>query len=598
LNVFGRLVPGTTLERATSEIAAAASGFAGRYATEYANFRGLTGRALGLEEQLVSGARSLVLALAAVTGLVLLIACANVANLALARTSERRRELAVRAALGAARGRLFRQLVTESLLVSIAGGLVGLGLAALSLDLLVDFVERFTSRTSQIGIDLGVLAYTMAASLVTGVLFGSAPALAAWKRGLVQGVRDGAAQAGDSRGRTRLRTTLVIGQVAVSFVLLVGAGLLLASFSRLSAVPVGYDTDRAITANLVGNFSRFNTPQRALQIQSDVLSRLRASPGVRAAAVTNTVPFTNLQPGIVSVRLEGAPGDQAQQQVQVDPHTASEGYFESLGIPVLTGRSFRESDDVSAPLVAVINTTMARAWQGRDPVGSRFLPPRPFRPSPNGEPEWITVIGIVPDFKLYGIAREVEPQFYLSFRQGGFGGRLIVAANGDPYDLVPTIKAAVHGVDPQIPVEDIQTIADLRHGQLATPGLTAALLAIFAGVALVITLAGIAGVIGTTVSQRTREFGLRMALGATPGSVLRLVLRQGVVMTLAGVAIGVGGALAAGRVLASSLFATEPRDPLVLASVAGVFLLATLVAIWSPARRATSADPLRALRWE
>jgi predicted permease len=361
---------------------------------------------------------------------------------------------------------------------------------------------------------------------------------------------------------------------------------------------VGYDTDRAITVNIVGNFSRFDTPQRTLQIQSDILARLRQSPGVRAASLTNSVPFTNIQPGIITVRLEGASGDPTQQTVQVDPNTASEGYFESLGIPLLAGRSFRESDDATAPLVAVINSTMARAWQGRDPVGARFIPPQAFRGGPGAAPEWITVIGVVPDFKLYALDREVEPQFYLTFRQAGFGGRFIVAANGDPYELVPTIKAAVHGVDSQIPVEDIQTIGELRRGNLATPGLTAALLGIFAAVALAITLAGIAGVIGTTVSQRTREFGLRMALGATPGSVLRLVLRQGLVMAGVGIGLGVAGALASGRVLASSLFATAPTDPLAFGAVGSLFLIATLIAAWGPARRATSTDPLRALRSE
>jgi predicted permease len=598
LNVFGRLVPGATRERASDEVAAVAASFPRDHANEYRRVQGLTGRVDGLQDQLVLGARDLILVLAGVTGLVLLIACANVANLALARTSQRQRELAVRAALGAGRGRLFRQLVTESVMLSLTGGLIGLGLAALSLDLLVTFVERFTPRTGQIAIDTGVLIYTMGASVLTGVLFGTAPALAAWRRGLVQAVRDGAAQAGDSPGRIRMRSVLVVAQVAVSFVLLAGAALLLTSFSRLSAVPTGYDADRAITANLVGNFTRFADPVRTLQLQSDILARLRASPGVHAAAITNSVPLSNIQPGIVTVRLEGTTGTESQQSLQVDPNTASEGYFESLGIPVLAGRSFRESDDATAPLVAVINATMARGWQGRSPIGSRFLPEQPLRGGPNGPREWVTVIGIVADFKLYGVGREVEPQFYVTFRQAGFGGRLIVAATGNPYDLVPAIKAAVHGVDAQIPVEDVQTIAELRRGQLATPGLTAALLAIFAGVALAITLAGIAGVIGTMVSQRTREFGLRMALGATPGSVLRLVLRQGVIMTLAGVAIGVGGALAAGRVLSSSLFATEPRDPVVLAAVTCAFVAATLVAIWGPARRATSADPLRALRAE
>ena len=596
LNVFGRLVPHATPDAASTEVAAMASAFPREHSADYRRVPVLTGQVQVLEDQLVVGARQIVLALAAVTGLVLLIACANVANLALARTARRRRELAVRAALGAGRMRLFRQLVTESVMLSLGGGLVGLGLASLSLDLLIGFVGRFTSRVGQIEIDLGVLGFTISASVVTGIIFGTAPALAAWRRGLVQAVRDGAAQGGDSPGRHRVRGALVVAQVAVSFVLLVGAALLLASFSRLSAVPLGFDADRVLTANVTGNFTRINSFERALQFQSDVLTRLRASPGVRAAAVTSSVPLSNIQPGVQIARLDGVAGGSDQDQtIQVDPNSASEGYFETLGVPVLSGRTFRESDDARAPLVAVINTTMARGWKGADPIGARFLPPNAIRPGTT-TPEWVTVIGIVADFKLYSADRETEAQYYTTFRQSGRGGRLMVAAQGHPRELAPVLKAAVHGTDAQIPVEDVQTIAELRSGQLAVPGLTATLLTVFAGVALAITLAGIAGVIGTTVSQRTREFGLRIALGATPGSVLRLVLRQGVVLAIVGVVLGSAGALAAGRLLTASLFATEPGDPVVFGLVGAVFVLASLAAAWGPARRATAVDPLTALR--
>jgi predicted permease len=597
LQVFGRLVAGMTTERAATEVAGIAAQFPEQHPADYQRVKGLTGRVSQLEDELVVGARDLLLALAGVTGLVLLIACANVANLSLARTAQRRRELAVRSALGAGRTRLFRQLVTESIMVSLAGGLVGLALASLSIDLLVGFVSRFTPRVGQIAIDSGVLWFTIGASVLTGVLFGTAPALAAWKRGLVQAVRDGAAQAGEAPGRRRLRSALVVAQVAVSFVLLVGAALLLESLGRLSAVPLGYNPREVMTASLLGNFTRIDTPQRALEMQTGVLTRLRAAPGVRSAAVTSIVPLTNVQPGIRTVRLEGSTGSEEARTAQATQTTGSEGYFETLGVPVLAGRAFRESDDATAPLVAMINRSLARAWQGREPVGTRFQLDRPLQPGT--DPPWVTVIGVVADSKLYGAERAEEPQYFMSFRQTFFGGgRLLVAGDGDPIALIPAIKAAVHGTDAQIPVEDLQTLEQLRTGRLATPGLTAALLTIFAVVALVITLAGIAGVIGTTVSQRTREFGLRMALGATRASVVKLVLGQGLVMAAIGIAIGLGGALAVSHRIAPSLFQTRPTDPLAFGGVAALFVVAVLIASFGPARRATSIDPLTSLRSE
>jgi predicted permease len=598
LSVFGRLAPGRTAQAATAAVAAIARSFPRDYPSNYQRAQGLTGAVLPLKEQLITGARPMLAALAGATLLVLFIACANVANLAIARTSRRRRELAVRTALGAGRGRLFRQLVTESVIVAIAGGVLGLALAALSLDLLVGFVGRFTARTGQIAIDARVLWFTLGASLVTGIVFGAAPALAARRKGLVQAVREGSAQGGDSRARRHLRSGLVVAQVAVSFVLLVGAALLLESFYRLSSVPLGYDTRQVITANIRGNFTRFATPQQAIEIQSGILQRLRATPGVAAAAVTASVPLSNIAPGNVTVRIEGLAGDDTRSY-QVDPNVASDGYFETLGVPTLVGRTFEERDAAGTLPVAVINASMAKFWNGASPIGTRFQP----QVSPAGqEVPWFTVIGVVGDFRLYSADTDIVPMYYTTFRQplpgGGGAGRLIVRAAGDTRDLPRAIKAAVHGTDAQIPVEEVQTVEELRSGQLAVPGLTAALLVIFAGVALLVTLAGIAGVIGTTVSQRTREFGLRMALGASRGSVLQLVLGQGVSLAIAGVVLGVGGAAIFTRLLDRFLFATRHTDVQAYAIVAVVFLVATLIAAFGPARRATSIDPLRALRTE
>jgi predicted permease len=593
LQVFGRLAPGATPERAAAEVATVAGTFSKDYPNDYRRAKGLTGGTQFLEERLVTGARPMLLALGGTTMLVLLIACANVANLAMARTARRQRELAVRTALGASRWRLLRQLLTESVIVGVAGGALGLGLAWLSLDVLVGFVGRFTPRTSQIGIDAVVLAFTFGVSIVTGLVFGAAPALAG-RRNVAQAVRDGAAQAGEGAGRHRLRAGLVVAQVGVSFVLLVGASLMLQSFHRLSSVSLGYDTSHVMTAAIFGNFganASSLTAQDIIDRSNAIVDRLRSSPGVRAAAVTSSVPLSSITPAQLSIRIEGRNASDSRL-LQVDGNVGSEGYFDALGVPVLLGRDFRRSDDAKATPVAVINASMAKYWDGANPLGSRFMVENQQTDT------WLTVVGVVSDFHLYSADRDIEPQFYAPFEQsgGGGGGRLLVRTDGNPQDLVSTIKAAVHGVNKDMPVKELKTIDDLRNTQLTSPRLTAALLAIFAGVALVITLAGITGVIATSVSQRTREFGLRMALGASRGSVLQMVLGQGVLLVAIGLAVGVGGAYGFSRVISRFLFATKPTDAVVYAIVAGVFLVVGIAACLAPARRATTIDPLSALR--
>jgi putative ABC transport system permease protein len=593
LDVFGRLRPGVTREQAAAEVAGVAKTFPRDHASDYRQAPDLTGDVENLRETLVQNARPLLMALAGTTALVLLIACANVANLALARTVRRSRELALRTAVGASRGRLLAQLLTENVLVALLGGVFGVAIAWLSLELLVGFVGRFTSRTTEVALDGTVLTFALATSLVTGILFGVAPALAS-RRSLMVSFREGGAQSGESASRHRLRSTLVVAQVAVSFVLLVGAALLLRSFYRLATVDLGLDSDRVMSAAYFGNFSTF-TPADSLRINSQILERVRQAPGVVSAAVTTAVPLSDISPGVVTLRLDDGRGDDGPR-LQADPNVASEGYFETLGVPLVAGRSFRLADSVDAPTVAVINQTLARQWKG-DPIGSRFQV-EGAQPQPGQDP-WVTVVGVVADFQLYAPDQEVPGQYYVSYQQaGGFAGRLIARSAGDPRELGPALKAAVHSVDPLSPVEELQSIGELRRGQLATPRLTAALLTIFAAVALIVTLAGIAGVLGTSVTQRTREIGVRMALGASRGSVLRLVLGQGLALVLLGLVLGVAGALAFSRVLARYLFATAPTDLVAYCAVAAVFVLAALVAAFGPARRATGVQPLVAFKAE
>jgi predicted permease len=607
LSVFGRLAAGRSTEQATAEIASIAEGFAATkdYEQDYGNLRGFTGQAQKLDETLVSGARSMLYILVGVTALVLLITCANVANLALARTVRRSREMAVRMALGAGRARLMRQLVTESVLLSSIGGLAGLGLAWLSLDLLVGFMGRFTTRTGQIDIDGTVLAFTAVASVVTGVLFGLAPAFSTGRK-LTHAIRDGGAQAGEGGGRQRARSVLVVAQVAVSFALLVGATLLLKSFYRLSSVPVGFNSESVMTATVFGNFSRATTQAQFTELQHNIIDRLRAAPGVRAAAATNLVPQLITQPVPPPVVIEGVAAAEGRR-LEALASGASEGFFETLEIPILRGHDFSRTDPVlppppppgapvppdRPPAFAIINQSMAQFWNGADPIGRRFA-----RPANATRGLWLTVIGIVPDFHLYNVDKAVAPQFFVSITQNGGGGRLIVRAQGDSGAIARTIRTTVHSLDNQIPVEELLTLDQLQGQQLATPAVTTALLTIFALVALAVTLAGLAGLVGTSVSQRTREFGLRMALGASRASVLRLVLRQGLTLTIVGLVLGLGGAYVFSQLVTQFLFETTRTDVLVYVVTALVFVVATLVASAGPARRATGIDPLKALRTE
>ena len=592
LRVFGRLQDGAGIERAAAEIRTVAESFNAAHAGDHeaTGSRGLSGRAASLQDELTAESRPLLLALGAATILILVLACANVANLALALSMRRVREIGLRTALGAGRARLFRQLATESLIVAAAGGALGVALAWASQSLLIEFVGRFTARTGDIRIDGGVLLFALGVSAATGLVFGARPAMAA-DAGLMASLREGSAQAGESRQRQRVRAGLVVAQVAVSFVLLVGAGLMIQSLHRLASVPLGYRTENVTTAAYFGNFSRMTTAAEAHRVQARILETLRATPGVRAAALTNAVPQASVTPGQVIVTVEGRPAADGVR-LEADPNVASDGYFDLLEVKRLGGRDFGESDTADSLPVAIVNRAMAAFWGGADPIGGRFT----VGPPQNRVTR--TVVGVVEDFRLYGASeRAVEAQFYVPPTQVPFpSGRLLVRSHGTGAPMEAAIRTAVHGADAQLPVEDVRTLDQLRQERLTSPGVTTALLAIFAAVALAITLAGLAGLVSTSVSQRTREFGLRIALGASRAQVLRLVLSQGTWLVAGGIALGAAGAYWFARLIARFLFATPPTDPIAYALVAVVLLTATLAATLGPAIRATTIDPLTTLK--
>jgi putative ABC transport system permease protein len=592
LTVVGRLKPGITIERAQADVAMVASRFTRDYPRVYTPDDGFVASAKGLLGEITKNARPMLLLILGATGLVLLLACANVASLMLARTLNRERELALRAALGASRAQLTGQLLTESLLLALAGGLGGLLMARGLLGGLTAFIGRFTARTGDVGIDLTVLAFALVLSLATGLAFGALPALVT-RPGPAGALKQaGATTAGGPR-RRRLQSALVVAQVAVSVVLLVGAGLLLTSFYRLDSVDAGYHPERVLSAEVFGNFTRFTTPEDYRRLYLPVVDRLAGRPGVVAASVASVVPLGSSPAfGDSTVLIEGQPAADAAHLPKVDVTIASDGYFDTLQIPILRGRPFRSTDSAGADPVVVISTSTTPFWNGRDPLGTRV--------SLDDGKTWASVVGIVPDVHVYSLEGKPQPQLYIPLSQTptGLPGHVLVRTTGNPVAMASTVRDIVRQVDPNVPVKNVDTLEAVRSQYLERPRLTAILLLVFAGVALMVTLAGLAGVMATSVSQRAQEFGVRLALGARPSAVVAGVLRQGGALLLIGLAIGIAGASLAGRVLTAYLFETQPTDPLTFLGVAAAMTLTGLAACLGPARRATAVDPLQALRSE
>src|SRR5262245_12988401 len=461
LQVFGLLKPDRAPEAAATEVATVAQRWASDYPQVYRPAVGFKARTANVLEQLTQGARQTLLILLGTTGLVLLIACANVANLTLARMLRRDRELAMRTALGAGRWRLVRQLLTESTVLAVAGGVVGLAFAWSTVGMLTTCGGRFTSRTGEIAIDPGVLVFTLAVSIVTGLLFGTFPALAA-RIDLMSALRSGGKGTSDAGGRRRAQSALIVAQVAVSVVLLIAAGLLLHSFYRLQNVDPGFHGDRVMSAEVFGNFTKYPDAQSLRRLYVAVLERLEASPGVISAAVTNAVPLAGLQPGQTRFQIQGKTYNAPEDRPTADVRVASTHYFDTLGIPAKRGRLFTELDHENAAPVALINESMVRHFEGRDPVGMEV--------SFNNGDNWVTVVGVVADVKAFGLDRDAVAQIYRPMRQvGGLAGRVLVRTSGDPSTATTLIRNAVHAVDPDLPIENVRTLDEIKDTSLATP---------------------------------------------------------------------------------------------------------------------------------
>ncbi len=593
LTVIGRLKPGVTLAAANEEVGAIAERLAKAYPDAD---KGVGGAVASLHEAMVGDTRPALLVLLGAVALVLLIACVNVANLLLARVSSREPEIALRQALGAGRPRLVRQLMTESLLLAGLGGGAGLLLARFSLEFLIGLQPAGVPRLADVGVDRVVVAFAAALSLLTAVLFGAFPALHATGRAAVQALREGGRGLSSGRG-ARLRGGLVVGQMALAMMLLAGAGLLIRSFARLHEVNPGFRPENALTFRLSLPESAYATEGRRAAFFQELLPRLRALPGVRSAAAVVKLPISGSNLSI-SFEVKGRPPLPPADQPSMEMRVATAGYFETMGIPMRRGRAFDRGDTADSPQVVVLSETAVRRYfPSEDPMGkwitlgwgrSAGLPP------PGGE-----VVGVVGDVKDRGLAQENPPEVYLPHAQLPLDTMSVVLRTAvPPLSLAPVVEKAVHEMDPELPVARLSTLEDIVSRSVSEARFYMVLLGAFAAMALALAALGIFGVMSYAVVQRSREIGIRIALGADPRGVRRMVLGQALRLTVSGVTVGLVASLALSRTLAGLLFDLSPTDPATMACVAVVLSGVATLASYLPARTATRVDPLTALRSE
>lgn len=591
MTVFARLKPGVTLAQARADLAVAGAAMANAHPDVYLPADGYRIRAEGLRDDLTIRARTMFLVLLGVAGFVLLAACANVANLFLARLLKLERELAVRAALGAGRLRLMRQLLTETMLLALAGGAAGVALAPLALRTLSAFASRFTTRAAEVHVDAPVLLFTLGVSLAAGMVFGLAPMLATnqWLAAAFQ-----QASTRGSSARSRMRSALVAAQVAFSVILLTGAGLMIRSFIRMQQEQPGFVPEHLLTMRLNPGFPPY-TIETVRTLADRILERIRATPGVEAAALGSSFPFNPaglvFGPNRNQYLIEGRPHAANEPTVTTDTRVVTEGYFETIRQPIVKGRSFNAHDCLrDAPEVVIINQTLARAqFAGEDPIGKHI--------SFDKGQHWAEIVGVAADVRDYGLNRPALGEVYGTL-QGGFVNRLIVRTRGDAETEAAAIRAAIHSLDAHVAIDQAQTVERAEYETLASPRLMMLLMGIFAGLALVISASGIAAVMALSVRRRTREIGVRMALGARRWTVVAMVVRQGLGLTAAGIGAGIVCAALLTRLLASLLYDTSPRDIGTFAAIPVVFLGVAALACFVPARQATAIDPLTALREE
>jgi predicted permease len=596
ISVVARRKPGVSIQQASADIDRISHRIYQSYPPAIQKMFSLDGFVTDLHQQVVGNVKTLLLVLLGAVGFVLLIGCANVANLLLAKAAGRRREVAIRTALGAARLRLVRQLLTESVLLGLLGGAAGILIAVQLTQLIIKFSPGDVPRLADSQLNLPVLAFALVISILTGVLFGLAPALQVSKADLNTDLKEGSRGAAAFR-RSRLRSVLVVAEVALSLVLLAGAGLLLRSFVKLRSVPLGFEADRLLTLPIALPQARYQTKVQVQSFYDTLLERTQSLGDVKSAAAATSLPLLGQWDIVVTPENRVDSGKKSLTTAYFSGVTP--GFHRTLGIQLLKGRLFTGADNERSPAVAIVNEAMAaRYWPRQDVLGQRFK----WGP-PDSKRSWITVVGVVANLKQNSLAANISPGLYLPIPQmpqespiPGF--YLAVRTTSDPTAIVSGLRQIIRSLDPELPLFQVQPMQQVLSASVAPRRFNMLLLAAFAGLALLLASIGIYGVMSYSVSQYTHEIGIRMALGASAANVLRLMVRQGMLLVLIGLAVGASGAVALTRVMSSLLFDVKPADPLTFASVSLLLAAVAFAASYIPARRATRVDPMIALRYE
>lgn len=591
LRAIARLKPGVTVEQARAEVEIIAR----RLEEQHPETNKHTGaHVVSITDEIVGGIRPTLLLVFGAVIFVLLVACANVANLLLARSTVRHKEITIRTAIGAARTQLIRQLLTESLVLAFLGGGLGLLLAFWGTELVVKAGSPINPMFQNIRVDLGVLAFTFGISIITGLIFGLAPALQISKPNLVESLKEGGRGSGSSSSGNRLRSTLVVSEIAMTLVLLVCAGLLIRTVTRLQNVDTGFNAQNILTMTLGLPAAKYPKPENYIAFNKQVTERIAAVPGVKAVGTTSVMPLSDNFDGRGLV-VEDQPKPRGEE-ITVDLYVTTPGYLRAMEINTLKGRTIGEEDTADSSRIALINRTMAaQLWPNQDPLGKRIR----FPGSEKNPQPWRTVVGIVSDVSQYALDKKPPMQIYLPHSQFPTSfNSIVVKTEGDPRAMVNQVRREILAVDKDQAVFNVTTLDQLRGESMSIRSFFMLLLLVFAGLALALAAVGIYGVMSYVASQRTHEIGIRMALGAQARDVLKLLIGNGMALTLIGVVAGLAGAFAVTRLMAGLLFGVTATDALTFITVSAGLLAVALLACYIPARRATKVDPLEALRYE